>query len=342
VFAFPVFSVSPWFLLLRPQCAAKGGFHLPNATTRAILAAMHRSVISARLFLALLLLILIHPASHVHAAGTPNSAETPTISTTKPPSTNPATGYYYTVQPADTLWDIAMAHGITVETLTAANDLPDPRHLAAGQKIFVPALPAVVPRKPAPTAPAAPSTPVPEATIAPAQEATQTPPAEALPPESAPVDTPAAPPPEPPPAEPPAPEASAVPEPDGSQAEMLGLINTKRDAQGLPALVWSPELASAAQAHAEDCAQRNRGSHTGSDGARLAERLARIGYAAGSASENWANAQNIQHAFGMWWNEPKGRDPHRRNILNPRFTEIGIGVARGAWGYYIVADFGRR
>ena len=101
-------------------------------------------------------------------------------------------------------------------------------------------------------------------------------------------------------------------------------------------------LALAAQAHAEDCAQRNRGSHVGSDGAKLAARLARVGYAARTSSENWANAQSVQHTFGMWWNEPKGRDPHRRNILNPRFTEIGIGVAKGPWGYYFVADFGGR
>ena len=110
----------------------------------------------------------------------------------------------------------------------------------------------------------------------------------------------------------------------------------------MAALTWSPELARAAQAHAEDCAQRNRGSHVGSDGAKLAARLARVGYAARTSSENWANAQSVGHAFGMWWNEPKGRDPHRRNILNSRFTEIGIGIAKGAWGYYFVADFGGR
>ena len=34
--------------------------------------------------------------------------------------------------------------------------------------------------------------------------------------------------------------------------------------------------------------------------------------------------------------------PHRRNILDPKYTEIGIGVAKGSWGYYFVADFGGR
>ena len=44
----------------------------------------------------------------------------------------------------------------------------------------------------------------------------------------------------------------------------------------------------------------------------------------------------------MWWNEPKGPDPHRSNIMNPLFIEIGIGIAKGPWGYYFVADFGGR
>jgi uncharacterized protein YkwD len=308
---------------------------------------MHRSDIPTRWSLAslLLILILILPVLNVHAAGAPTDAETPISPTTIAPSSLPGIGYSYTVQPTDTLWDIAVAHGISVETLLAANSQIDPKRLLAGQTIFVPAQPAVVPRKPTPAPPAPPapvSTPLPETTAAPAQDAGQTPaPADAPPPEPAPVDTATATP-TPEPAPPVQEIAAPEPEPVGWQAEILELINGKRIAQGLAALAWSPELARAAQAHAEDCAQRNRGSHVGSDGAKLAARLARVGYAARTSSENWANAQSVQHTFGMWWNEPKGRDPHRRNILNSRFTEIGIGVARGAWGYYFVADFGGR
>jgi uncharacterized protein YkwD len=313
--------------------------------TRAILAAMHRSDTPTRWSLAslllILILILILPVLNVHAAGAPTDAETPDSSTITSPSSLPGIGYYYTVQPTDTLWDIAVAHGVSVETLIAANTQVDPQRLMAGQTIFVPAQPAVVPRKPTPAPPVAPAatgTPPPEATAAPAPEAEQTPvPADAPPPEPAPADTATATP-EPEPAV----EEVLAPEPSGWQAEILELINGKRTAQGLAALTWSPELAAAAQAHADDCAQRNQGSHAGSDGAKLTARLARVGYSAGSSSENWANAQSVQRAFGLWWNEPKGRDPHRRNILNPRYTEIGIGVARGLWGYYFIADFGGR
>ena len=114
-------------------------------------------------------------------------------------------------------------------------------------------------------------------------------PADAPQPEPAPVDTAGA-----GPAPEPAPPSRRSPrQPSGWQAEILELINGKRIAQGLAALTWSPELAGAAQAHADDCAQRNQGSHVGSDGAKLAARLARVGYAARTSSENWANAQSV-------------------------------------------------
>ena len=335
----------PWLISLRLRCTIRRALHLLSATTHAILAAMHRSDTPTRWSLAslLLILILILPVLNVHAAGAPTDAETPISPTPISPSSLPGIGYYYTVQPTDTLWDIAVAHGISVETLVAANTQVDPKRLLVGQTLFVPAQPAVVPRKPTP-APTAPVVPLTEATAAPTQDVGRTlTPADAPPAEPASVDTATATPmPEPAPTPESAPPAEGVaaPEPSGWQAEILGLINEKRIAQGLAALTWSSDLASAAHAHADDCAQRNRGSHVGSDGAKLAARLARIGYAARTSSENWANAQSVQHAFGTWWNEPKGRDPHRRNILNPRFTEIGIGIARGSWGYYFVADFG--
>jgi uncharacterized protein YkwD len=122
---------------------------------------------------------------------------------------------------------------------------------------------------------------------------------------------------------------------------MLEVINAERTERGLSALVWSDALAQAAQAHAEDCARRNRGSHTGADGAKLRERLARVAYFPHNASENWANARSPQQAYLMWWNE-SANGPHRRNILGAGYTEIGIGVAKGSWGLYFVADFASR
>lgn len=44
----------------------------------------------------------------------------------------------YSVQPGDTLYEIARAHNISLSALYAANPGIDPNNLAVGQKIFVP------------------------------------------------------------------------------------------------------------------------------------------------------------------------------------------------------------
>ncbi len=46
--------------------------------------------------------------------------------------------------------------------------------------------------------------------------------------------------------------------------------------------------------------------------------------------------------MALWWNEPPDADPHVQNIMAGRATDVGIGVALGAWGYYFIADFGSR
>jgi LysM repeat protein len=260
---------------------------LPVMASCGILAGMHKPICAGVLSIASILLTLAIPWSGAHAAVCEASAPVKDV------------GYEYTVQPTDTLWDIAATHGITVNALIAANKLADPRLLRPGQTLWVPALPPAI---------AAPSAKA----ISPGKEAG------------------------------PAEVASATMLPPGKESwppELLSLINTSRGAAGLPPLTWSPELARAAQAHAADCARRNQGGHLGSDGARLEARIARQGLVVHRASENWANAQSIQHAFALWWNEAPGSDPHRRNILDPKYTEIGIGVADGKWGTYFVADF---
>ena len=263
-----------------------------------------------RLLLPLLLLFSV--SQGVPGAGAQaklGQAAKPRLQSLVASSSPPQDGYVYTVRAADTLWDIASAHGITVQALVAANDLADPRLLRPGQTLFIPAEPPPITASEGADVPA--------------------------------LDTAAA-------ARPESPTGtitetlSLPPEIAGWPSIILTLMNEKRAAQGLSPLTWSPELAQAAQAHAEDCAQRKRGSHSGSDGAILRARLARAGYAARYASENWANARSAPHAFEMWWNEQRGDDPHRRNILGPRFAEVGIGIARGGWGYYVIADFGGR
>jgi uncharacterized protein YkwD len=123
---------------------------------------------------------------------------------------------------------------------------------------------------------------------------------------------------------------------------ILARINQARAENGLHPLTLVAELSTAAQAHAEDCARRGWGSHVGSDGAVLRTRLERVGYIGKGQGENWVQARNAERAFDWWYGEIPPNDPHRRNILSPRYSEIGIGIVQTGWGYIFVNDFGRR
>ncbi len=56
----------------------------------------------------------------------------------------------HTVQPGETLFHIALSYGVTVEAMVAANNLPDPSHIVAGQVLIIPGAGAVAPVAAAP------------------------------------------------------------------------------------------------------------------------------------------------------------------------------------------------
>jgi len=125
-----------------------------------------------------------------------------------------------------------------------------------------------------------------------------------------------------------------------SQA-IFRLLNEERARYGLPALSWSGLLATVAQLHAQDCYDRGWCSHTGSDGTTMKDRIIRQGYTPVRWSECWAWYDTAERAVAMWMDEVPPDDPHRRTILSTYLTEVGVGVMPGnGRGYYFIADFG--
>jgi uncharacterized protein YkwD len=262
--------------------------------------------------LALLCIFLVYPAGAARAAGLLCKARETDSPSAGTRGAAPGAGYYYTVQQDDTLWDIAAMHDLTLDEIVAVNPLVVPELLQPGQTVFLPAGAVTATQTLAAAEPVVPALPVSGQGVASAGQVQGS-----------------------------AGSAGALaPAPEG--AELLQLINKERAAYGLPVLAWSADLAQAAQSQAADCAQRDWGSHYGSDGSTLRMRLARVGYTPSEAGENWANTQDAGQAFAMWWDEAPGADPHRRNILGPEFDEVGIGASEGSWGYYFVADFACR
>ncbi|WP_333683387.1 CAP domain-containing protein [Pontibaca methylaminivorans] len=120
------------------------------------------------------------------------------------------------------------------------------------------------------------------------------------------------------------------PDPSGQVvAQAIRSINTLRLQAGLVQLRPSAALARAAQDHACDLAAQGRISHVGSNGSRLADRLAGTGQRFGSARENVAQGPPGHDVVASWM----GSRGHRANLLSGDLREIGLGAALGANGH---------
>ena len=118
----------------------------------------------------------------------------------------------------------------------------------------------------------------------------------------------------------------------------LCLVNAERDKAGCGPVRSNSALQRAAQGHSVDMAAEDYFSHTGTDGRTFADRIRAAGYTGGTIGENIAAGQATASAVMRSW---MGSAGHRANILNCRFTSLGVGYARGgSYGTYWTQDFG--
>jgi uncharacterized protein YkwD len=129
--------------------------------------------------------------------------------------------------------------------------------------------------------------------------------------------------------------ASAQADPDDPKQILLEDLNQSRTEAGLKPLSLDPNLAIAAQRHADLMASTGELSHNLPDEAGLAERCAAAGAHFSSIAENIAEGGAI-HSIHQSWMQSQA---HHDNILSPTFTSAGIGVAKVGRRYYAVEDF---
>lgn len=127
---------------------------------------------------------------------------------------------------------------------------------------------------------------------------------------------------------------------EAMRAQLLALYNEQRIAAGLPALQWSPMLQAAAQAHADECAARGAGSHTGLDGSTPRDRILRAGFGGRFTGENWAWSRSAAGAFDMWFHQETPSEPHRKNIMSPNYNSVGFGIGSSKGGFFFIANLG--
>lgn len=123
------------------------------------------------------------------------------------------------------------------------------------------------------------------------------------------------------------------------EKKILDLTNEARTKEKKPPLQPNAVLCEVARAHAANMAKQSKASHV-LDGKNPAQRVLAAGYDYASVAENIADGQ------GEWtpeevmqaWIDSK---IHKDNIVQEKFQEIGIGIAKNEKGeFYLAQVFG--
>jgi uncharacterized protein YkwD len=133
------------------------------------------------------------------------------------------------------------------------------------------------------------------------------------------------------------PASTAGPDQDSAGAaerSVLCLLNLERTSRGLGRLRANGRLADAATAHSRDMVRRRYFSHVSPGGETMGERIREAGYL--GRARSYSLGENLAWGTGSlasplkiveaWMRSPG----HKRNILHPRFDEVGVGLALGA------------
>ncbi len=120
-----------------------------------------------------------------------------------------------------------------------------------------------------------------------------------------------------------------------SERQLFEALNRERAAQGLTALHWDAALFKAARQHALRMADLNMLEHQLPSEPNLERRLAETGAHFSAIAENIAFGRDPQTIHKGWMDSPG----HRKNILDPRLTSVGIAAVHGTGGLFAVQDF---
>jgi uncharacterized protein YkwD len=120
---------------------------------------------------------------------------------------------------------------------------------------------------------------------------------------------------------------------DGEQL-MFDLINESRAEAHLPALLYDERLSEAARQHSLDMLENKYFAHDSPTAGNLGERMTKAGIVAKKFAENIANNQDLAAAHQELMDSPS----HRKDILDPDLTRVGVGIVRGESGQLFVTE----
>lgn len=120
------------------------------------------------------------------------------------------------------------------------------------------------------------------------------------------------------------------------ESKMLELINQERAKEGIRPLKADLDETKVGRAHSRDMFAKGYFAHVNLDGKDPFDRMKEAHLRYRTAGENLALAQTLEIAHENLMKSPG----HRKNIMNPAFTRVGIGIEDGGfYGLMISQEF---
>jgi len=135
---------------------------------------------------------------------------------------------------------------------------------------------------------------------------------------------------------------------DSLEKQMWALVNRDRRDPANAAetrgrarpLKWNEKLAAVALAHSRDMLRRRYFAHVDLEGRTPTDRINAAGIPWRALAENIAMNRTVTEAENDLMDEPRFQQNHRGNLLNPAYTDVGIGIVQAPNGdLYITQDF---
>ncbi|HBG1792286.1 TPA: sporulation protein [Clostridioides difficile] len=113
------------------------------------------------------------------------------------------------------------------------------------------------------------------------------------------------------------------------QKEVVDLVNIERAKAGLNPLTLDSSISNVATKKSQDMIDNNYFSHNSPTYGSPFDMLKKFGISYKTAGENIAMVQKTPKEVVNAWMNSEG---HRKNIMNPNFSKIGVGVAQKSGG----------
>ncbi|PBF62616.1 sporulation protein [Clostridioides difficile] len=113
------------------------------------------------------------------------------------------------------------------------------------------------------------------------------------------------------------------------QKEVVDLVNIERAKAGLNPLTLDSSISNVATKKSQDMIDNNYFSHNSPTYGSPFDMLKKFGLSYKTAGENIAMGQKTPKEVVNAWMNSEG---HRKNIMNPNFSKIGVGVAQKSGG----------